>query len=128
VETLEINETSIESRVPLLQHALLVQSRVIDLLGENLEDFTPQADLALATAYIADSLDEIWPDEPVDLEAGYIIAVLKRALDTCHAAIEACNTLIPNNSGFEDLRIHIFYLRDLIFDESVALRDAPNKK
>ncbi|WP_018970934.1 hypothetical protein [Rubritalea marina] len=127
IETLEIHETAIESREPIMQHALLVQSRAIDLIGENIEDMSPESDLALATAYVADALDELWPDKAVDLENGYMIAVLKRALDTCHVAIDVCNKLIETNESFEDLRIHVFYLRDLIFDKSVELRTSEKK-
>ncbi|MGJ8672871.1 hypothetical protein [Rubritalea sp.] len=122
----EIEEVSIKGREPLVQHAILVQSTALDLLGDSMLDQGPRGDLALSVAYIYDNLDETWPvdeDDKVVLENGYILAVLKRTLEACNSAIAACNTLNMEDDRYEDLRIHIFHLRDLMIDKSHTLRD-----
>lgn len=122
----EIEEVSIKGREPLVQHAILVQSTALDLLGDSILDQGPRSDLALSVAYIYDTLDETWPveeDEKVALENGYILAVLKRALEACNSAVAACNTLNMEDDRYEDLRSHVFHLRDLMIDKSHTLRD-----
>lgn len=123
VETFEIEEVSLNGREAIVQHSILVQSQALDLLGDAILDEGPRSDLALSTAYIFDSLDETWPETPVELENGYILAVLKRTLEACNTAVAASNTLAMEDDKFEDLRHHIFHLRDLIIDKSHELRD-----
>ncbi|MFC4992006.1 hypothetical protein [Rubritalea tangerina] len=124
VETYEVEEVSINGREPIVQHAILTQTKALDLLGDAILDQGPRSDLALATAYIFDAVDETWPEKPLELENGYILAVLKRVLEACNSAVAACNTLSMEDDKFEDLRTHIFHLRDLIIDKSHSLRDA----
>ncbi|MFC5050844.1 hypothetical protein ACFPK9_09475 [Rubritalea spongiae] len=122
----EVEEVSLKGREPLVQHAILVQSTALDLLGDSILDQGPRSDLALAVAYIYDTLDETWPaeeDDKVALENGYILAVLKRALEACNSAVAACNTLNMEDDRYEDLRSHVFHLRDLMIDKSHTLRD-----
>jgi hypothetical protein len=122
----EIEEITLKGRDPIVQHAILVQSTALDLLGESILDQGPRSDLALAVAYIYDTLDETWPaeeGEEVVLESGYILAVLKRALEACNSAVAACNTLNMEDDRYEDLRAHVFHLRDLMIDKSHTLRD-----
>lgn len=122
----EIEEISIKGRDPLVQHAILVQSSALDLLGDSILDQGPRSDLALSVAYIYDTLDETWPaeeDESATLENGYILAVLKRALEACNSAVAACNTLNMEDDRYEDLRTHVFHLRDLMIDKSHTLRE-----
>lgn len=124
-EAFEIEEVSVNGRNQLVQHAMAVQSTALDLLGNAILDNGPRSDLALSTAYIFDSLEETWPEKPIELEDGFILAVLKRTLEACNRAIAACNTLAMEDDKFEDLRSHIFHLRDLIIDTSHTLRDEP---
>ena len=123
VTEFEIEEVSIDGREPVVQHSILVQSKALEILGESILDQGPRSDLALAVAYIFDALDETWPEKPVVLESGYILAILKRTLEACNAAVAACNTLAMEDDRYEDLRTHIFHLRDLIIDKSHDLRD-----
>ncbi|MFT5881648.1 MAG: hypothetical protein ACI9FG_000133 [Crocinitomicaceae bacterium] len=122
-DSYEIEEVSLNGREPVVQHAILVQSQALDLLGDAMLDQGPRSELALSTAYIFDTLDETWPEEPLELENGYIVAVLKRALEACNSAVAACNTLTMEDDKFEDLRVHVFHLRNLIIDKSHELRD-----
>lgn len=120
----DLEEVSLKGREPLVQHAILVQSNALDLLGDSILDQGPRSDLALAVAYIFDALDETWPaDQDIDLENGYILAVLKRTLEACNCAIAASNTLHMEDDKYEDLRTHIFHLRDLIIDKTHSLRE-----
>ena len=122
----EIEEISMKGRDPLVKHAILVQSTALDLLGDSILDQGPRSDLALSVSYIYDTLDETWPadeDDKVVLENGYILAVLKRALEACNSAVAACNTLNMEDDRYEDLRSHVFHLRDLMIDKSHTLRD-----
>lgn len=124
IESYEIEEVSLKNREPIVQHAIIVQSQAIDLLGDGIIDEGPRSDLALASAYIFDTLDETWPKKELELERGYVLAVIKRALEACNSAVAACNTLAMEDDKFEDLRNHIFHLRDLMIDKSHELRDS----
>ncbi|MEO1856395.1 MAG: hypothetical protein ABGY95_03385 [Rubritalea sp.] len=119
----EVEEVNLNGREPVVKHALLVQSQALDLLGDSMLDQGPRSELALSTAYIFDSLDETWPEESSKLEDGYILAVLKRTLEACNSAVAACNTLTKEDDKFEDLRVHVFHLRDLIIDKCHQLRE-----
>lgn len=124
IETFEVEEVSLKDRVPIIQHAILVQNQILDILGDSIPQEGTRTDLVLAISYIYDSLDEIWPTQPIRLENGYILAVLKRALEACNCAIADCNALSPEDQKFEGLRAHIFHLRDLMVDKSHALRES----
>lgn len=124
VDAYQIEEVSLNGREAIVQHSILVQSQALDLLGDAMLDQGPRSDLALSTAYIFDSVDETWPEKPIPLENGYILAVLKRTLEACNTAVAASNTLAMEDDKFEDLRHHIFHLRDLIIDKSHELRDS----
>lgn len=123
IETFEVEEFSIVDRAPIIQHAILVQNLVLDILEGEIPKEGTRTDLVLAISYIFDSLDEIWPAKPLNLENGYILAVLKRALEACNCAISDCNALIAEDLKFGELRAHIFHLRDLMVDKSHELRD-----
>jgi hypothetical protein len=126
-DSYELEEVSLNGRQPVVQHAILVQSQALDLLGDAMLDEGPRSELALSTAYIFDTLDETWPENPIELEDGYILAVLKRALEACNSAVAACNTLTMEDDHFEDLRVHVFHLRDLIIDKSHQLRETEDQ-
>lgn len=122
VLSLEELDPSILDRAPLVQRSFDVQSRTLEALGEGMLDNGPRGDLALSIAYVFDSLDEVYPKEMLKLESGYLVAVLKRTLEACNSAVASCNTLSMEDDHFEDLRNHIFALRNAIFDESAELR------
>lgn len=124
IDSYEIEEIAIADRVPIIQHAIIVQNLALDILAEEVPIEGTRTDLVLAVSYIFDTLDEIWPTKPINLENGYILAVLKRALEACNCAIADCNTLIPEESEFEELKAHIFHLRDLMIDKSHELRES----
>lgn len=124
IESYEIEEVSLANRVPIIQHAIIVQNLALDILAEEVPIEGTRTDLVLAVSYIFDTLDEIWPAKPINLENGYILAVLKRALEACNCAISDCNTLIPEDNQFEELKAHIFHLRDLMIDKSHELRES----
>lgn len=124
IQDYELEEISLKKRVPLVQHAILVQNIALDTIGDGLVTDGPRTELVLAVSYIYDALDEIWPLHPVALEHGYILAILKRVLEACNCAISDCNDLIEQDSKFEDLRAHIFHLRSLLIDQCQAMRDS----
>ena len=124
IETLsfETADPALRDRNPLVQHAFHVQSLTLEALGEGMLDEGPRGDLALSVAFAFDSLDEVYPKDPIHLESGYLVAILKRTLEACHGAIASCNTLAMEDDQFENLRAQIFHLRNAIFDASIQLR------
>lgn len=124
VEIQDIADQTLESQDPLVQYAILVQNNALDLLGNTILDAGPHCNLAMAIGYLCEILEEIWPTtQESKLETGYILAMLKRTLDACNEAIAACNTLAMEDDHYEDLRTHIFHLRDLIIDRTHVLRE-----
>lgn len=116
-------EESVKGRHALVKHAHKVQTDVLLYLGNSFLDDGARGELAMALGYVLDSLNEAWPEKDIEMENGYRIAILKRAMEACNVAVSSCNTLEMEDDGYRLLREDIFKLRDHMIDETHALRD-----
>lgn len=123
IQVHEVEEVPAKDRHEIVRHAFLVQNKTVDLLGNAILDDGPRSELALAIGYIFDAIDECWPAKNIELENGYRVAILKRTLEACNSAIAATNTLAMEDDNYEELRVLIFHLRDMMIDLSHGLRD-----
>ncbi len=82
----------------------------------------------MAVAYLFSMLDEAWPDSDAELELGFQIAMLKRAIDASIAAISSCNTLEMEDDAFATLRGDIFVFRNEMISLKRHLRELQEAK
>lgn len=113
----------VSARSSLVQMAYALQIDVRLYLGNSFLDSGSRGELAVSAQFVFDTLDEICPENcESELEAGYRIAMLKRAAEASNMAIAACNTLSLEDDGFIYLRADVFKLRDMILDRVRFLR------
>lgn len=118
-------DEQMRGRFTLVRSAFQLQNEVMLYLGSSYLDHGPRGELAMAVAYIFSILDEAWPETNAELEIGFRIAMLKRAIDASIAAIASCKTLEMEDDAFTTLRGDIFVIRD----EMISLmRDLREKK
>jgi len=115
-------DAHMQQRFSLVRKAFLLQNEVMLYLGNSYLDHGPRGELAMAVAYIFSMLDEAWPEHDAELENGYKIAMLKRAIDASIAAISACNKLEMEDDAFATIRGDIFEIRDDMISLKRGLR------
>ena len=112
-----------KGRDALVKMAHALQMDVMLYLGNSFLDSGSRGELASASQFVFETLNEILPEScNGSLETGYKIAMLKRSADASNVAIAACNTLEMEDDGFKVLREDIFRLRDMILDKVRELR------
>lgn len=116
-------EENVKGRHQLVKAAHQVQTDVLLYLGNSFLDDGARGDLAMALGYVLDSLNESWPEKEIEMENGYRIAILKRAMEACNIAVSSCNTLEMEDDGYKLLSEDILKLRDKMVDETHLLRD-----
>lgn len=89
----DAEEELMEARFGLVRRTFRLQNEVMTYLGNSYLDHGPRGELAMAVAYIFSMMNEAWPVNKANLEVGFQIAMLKRAIDASIAAISSCNTL-----------------------------------
>ncbi len=119
----EAEEELMQTRFGLVRRSFRLQNEVMLYLGNSYLDHGPRGELAMAVAYIFNMMDEAWPESEAELEVGYRIAMLKRAIDASIAAISSCNTLEMEDDAFASMRVDIFVIRDEMISLKHHLRE-----
>jgi hypothetical protein len=122
------SEDLLDSDLILHRDALVKMGHTLQLdvmlyLGNSFLDSGCRGELASVVQFVYECLDEAFPEDcKGELERGYRIAMLKRAVEACNVAIAACNTLELEDDGFKILREDVFELRHQILDRVRELR------
>lgn len=119
----DLEEEKMKGRFGLVRRSFRLQNEVMSHLGNSYLDDGARSELSLSVAYIFSVLDEAWPVNEIELEVGYRLAVLKRAIDASVAAISACNTLEMEDDAYGALRGDVFVIRDEMISLKRHLRE-----